>query len=254
MQGVRQAQLWEVSTVRLIRLTIFLLFLSAWAHIAVAQHDSAVIHTDRYSDSTQNDLAILVAFPDLQIELTNRFGISNVFGQIIDRDKDWHLRIGHAGIIIIDRSSGAACYYDFGRYEHRANEFGQRPQNHGITRCSSELEDLYLPQALFANGELLNLNDILVSLRNNASVAPYGRITAAVYHGLSYEAMIAYADTISMNGYLPYGAPFFQYCSRFAREVAEAGGARFGFFTYTGQQNVNATLRQNPGTEEIEVE
>ncbi len=234
-------------------LLLFLLIAFPSPFHSTAQSDSATNHTMSAADSMYEDIAILVAFPDLQIPLTERFGLANIFAQMLDRDKDWHLRVGHAGIIIIDRSSGAACYYDFGRYEHRIHELGERPHNHGITRCSSDLEGLSLPQALFAGAELTNARELLSSLRLNQAIATYGRITAAVYPGLSYEAMQAYADDLSANGYLPYGAPFFQYCSRFAREVAEAGGASFNLFIYTGQQNVNATLRQNPGTEEIEV-
>lgn len=217
-----------------------------------AQSETESISPDP-SDSAYHDIAILVAFPDMEIRIPTRRGLTNKVSTVLDFNEDEMLPVGHAGIVIIEGSSGHTFYFDFGRYQQREDSLGHRPAETGVVRSCFTVEGLELPTASIVDGKLLNAFEIVSALDTLMIFSHYGRITASVYYGLSFERMIGYARSIEQEGYLPYGAPFRQYCSRYAREVAEAGGANFSFIAFTGQQNVNQTLSRNPGQDMIEI-
>ena len=99
--------------------------------------------------------------------------------------------------------------------------------------------------ATIEDGQITNLEAILNNLGSKPIFHGYGRVTGAVYYDVNFKDMLDFARNAEKAGYIPFGAPSKQYCAKFARQVAKSGGAKFGVNVFTGQQNVNATLRRN---------
>jgi RHS repeat-associated protein len=220
----------------------------------ITDDDVTTIYQAPSEDSEENnDMAIMVAFPDAPQNIQEEGGIytkaANVWDEYWEGDDDGKLTVGHAGVIIVNGTTGAVYYFDFGRYNDREYQLGKRPgKDFGVVRSSHTVGDLYLDiTAKFdKNGQISNLGAITNMLASKPIFQKYGRMTSGVYYGLNFNAMLDYARTLETKGtgFVPFGAPNKQYCARFAREVANAGGASFGLFTFTGQGNVEDANRK----------
>ncbi len=190
-------------------------------------------------ESKNDGLAIVIAFPDKNIPLPTDPTIWNKLARFFDFDRDDHWKVGHAGLLLIDKKSGLAKYVDFGRYDHRIDIEEDRPDNYGVVRTPETVPELELDvKARFANDEIVNLDSLMASLATKSIFQSYGRIEAAVYDRLNFNRMVDFVKEVSSQGYVKYGCPTHQYCSKFARQVIRKGGGRFSLTTYTGMQMV----------------
>ncbi|MDA3911066.1 MAG: hypothetical protein PF448_06900 [Bacteroidales bacterium] len=184
---------------------------------------------------TGDDFAIMIAFPEKTADVTP-------LGQIVDTDNDGELEVGHAGVIIVNADTGDTRYFDFGRYNDRTAELGERPDGYGIVRSSATVSSLWLPSAVVENGTISNVDEILDALKNKQIFSGYGKMTAGLVKGLNYNRMKGFATKRESKGYMKFGCPLPQYCAKFARDVVRAGALFqpvFPAHVFTGQQNVN---------------
>jgi hypothetical protein len=170
------------------------------------------------SDSDK-DIVIVIAWPDKRVRLTP--GTKWVEHTGFRDAKDGTIRAGHAGCIIVNASSGLTKYYDYGRY-------GKTP-NKGIVRCSTT-HALSVPNAKIDNdGNISNLDAILIAIAGKSLFSDYGKMIASVCKEVNYKKMYDFAENLRSKGETPYGP--FQYggsnCARFVQDLILAGSPEF---------------------------
>jgi len=163
---------------------------------------------DRY-----NDIAIPIAWPDqtargdeLWMSVLKKFGIV----------KNLNFRVGHAAIVLIEKSSGGLEYFDFGRYI--------TPRGTGRARSAQSDPRLALhTRAKFGkDGQLLNLLEILQELEGiNYATHGAGRLLCSVCEGVSFAKGYEYAEGLVEYGPINYGAlaPKNNSCSRYIAQI-----------------------------------
>lgn len=194
---------------------------------------------DKVRIATKDAVAVVIAFPEKDISIPTIPNIWNGIARLFDFDGDNHLRVGHAGLLIIDPNNGTVKYVDFGRYDERKDLPCERPENYGVVRTPETVPELRIRiKARFQDGVLMNLDSLLVHLAAKPLFRSYGRVEASEYHHLNLEKMVRFIEEVSQKGYVRYGCPNLQYCSKFARQVIRKGGGRYSFSTLTGMQMV----------------
>lgn len=161
-------------------------------------------------------IALALAWPDTYCKQAGAWydGLMNSLGIA----KDNYYKVGHAALVLIDKSEGSCYYYDFGRYH--------TPFGHGRVRSSDTDHDLLIPvKAQFKErGRLANLEEIMVFLANNVACHGTGAVHAG-YCELNFELAKATAVELQLRSPILYG-PFIwngTNCSRFVRSVLLAG-------------------------------
>jgi len=194
---------------------------------------------DKVRIATKDAVVVVIAFPEKDISIPTIPNIWNGIARLFDFDGDNHLRLGHAGLFIIDPNSGSVKYVDFGRYDERKDLYDERPDNYGVVRTPETVPELLINvKARFQDGVLMNLDSLLVFLAAKPLFKSYGRVEAAEYYHLNLDKMMSFIEELSQKGYVRYGCPNLQYCSKFARQVIREGGGRYSFSTLTGMQMV----------------
>lgn len=166
---------------------------------------------------TFNDIAIPISWPDktaLGDEKWMRF--LKQIGLV----KNLHFKVGHAAILLIERSSGTVRYFDFGRY--------LSPRGYG--RARSALFDPRLEIATKAHftlqGEIQNLEQILTELcEKEEATHGGGRTFFSTCTKISFSKSAAYAEKLVADGPILYGAlaKDNNSCSRFVAQILTTG-------------------------------
>jgi hypothetical protein len=160
------------------------------------------------------DLAIPIAWPDQTargdeawMALLKRIGLV----------KNLNFRVGHAAIIILNRSSGEIRYYDFGRYI--------TPRGYGRARSASSDPRLTLyTKAKFdaPDGKLSNFEEILEELTSkDAATHGGGRLVCSHCYDISFERARAFGEKLVDQGPILYGAlaKNNNSCSRYVAQI-----------------------------------
>jgi hypothetical protein len=202
---------------------------------------------ERINPTRVSDFAIVVNFPEKPIKIPHYRSFWNHCARLMDGNRDHHVMVGHTGVILVDGASGRLTYYDFGRYDDRDDLNGPRPEFYGTVRSERHVRQLELPlPARLENGRITNLDTILIHLGAKKLFRTYGRIDAAVVYQVDIQKMNRYASECEEQDYYWYGAPAYQYCTRFVREVVCAGGYRFPPGIFTGKQTIRQIKRDWP--------
>ena len=160
-----------------------------------------------------HDIAIPIAWPD-QTARGDEAWMS--FFKRIGIVKNLNFKVGHAAIVLIERSTGHMRYYDFGRY--------LSPRGYGRAR-SVDFDPRLMLTTLARwdnNGELANLEDLLLELYSlEEATHGAGRLLGTISKDLSYKMAAAYADELVKMGVVKYGALAAKNnsCSRFVAQV-----------------------------------
>ena len=164
-----------------------------------------------------NDLIIALAWPETMVRNAGAWyeGVTNFLKFSING----YYKAGHAAVVIIDHKSGTVKYFDFGRYH--------TPLGKGRVRDEETDPDLRInTKAKFdQSGKILNVEEILIELKNNPSTNGSGKLLAGVYQGISFSKAFSKAKELQDMEGIPYG-PFVingTNCSRFVAEVARGG-------------------------------
>ena len=167
-----------------------------------------------------NGIAIALAWPDTYCKKA---------GAWYDTPAEWlkisngnYYKVGHAALVLIEKTTGLCHYFDFGRYHS--------PHLHGRVRSAHTDHDLELNiRALFDDtGKLSNYEDILWELYNNESCHGTGKLHAS-YIDINFEKAFNKAremQTASPTVYGPF-VPGGTNCSRFVNTVIVAGSPKW---------------------------
>ena len=178
------------------------------------------IKKEEEKEEEPKDLAIYVAFPEAKAPVgkndNTRLGqMANKYKKILPKE----YKVGHAGVIIINRDTKETTYTDFGRFPNYGSTNGN-----GITRVGHI--DMKTVDAKFDNnGNLTNHREIVKSLTkskffqiNNEG----GVVEWATMDGLNHDSMLKYAKN---HGSKEFGFGNGQtYCANYAANVIRAGG------------------------------
>lgn len=128
--------------------------------------------------------------------------------------KNNHYSVGHAAFLLINHADGLVHYFDFGRYH--------TPLKHGRVRDKHTDPDIEVKQkALFREGEIDNLHQILKEVAGNKSTHGSGRMTASIVKGIDFTKAWNKVKSVQDREAVPYGP--FQFkgstCSRLVAQV-----------------------------------
>ena len=162
----------------------------------------------------KNDFIITIAWPE---------GMTASAGSWYDKilSNNGKYRVGHAAIVLIDSEAKKSFYFDFGRYH--------TPLGFGRVRDVETDPDLAIVDADIQNGELVNIEPILLNLSAIKSTHGKGKMYAALITKVNFKKAFLAAKKIQNKGLLPYG-PFIKKgtnCSRFVSSVIQSAGVSF---------------------------
>ncbi|TVR85633.1 MAG: hypothetical protein EA411_12525 [Saprospirales bacterium] len=156
-----------------------------------------------------------------------------------------YYKVGHAAVLLIDKSIGECTYFDFGRY-HAPYGFGRVRSKLTDPGLKVETRASFSTDAKF----LTNKTEILSEIQFNEECHGEGTIHAGECE-INFQKAIKHALHMQENSPLPYG-PFIPNgtnCSRFVNEVIRAGHPPLAnhlklkylnWFTPTPMNNVQA--------------
>ncbi|MFT5601263.1 MAG: hypothetical protein ACI9N1_001506 [Flavobacteriales bacterium] len=163
--------------------------------------------------------------------------------------KQGYYKVGHAAVTLINGKSGACLYFDFGRYH--------APYGYGRARdVETDLELKITTQISFESNRPTNLSQLYHELQSREACHGDGRLEVGLVP-IDFEKAFLQAKKIQQNDFVNYG-PFTPYgtnCSRFVREVVNAGHRSIGMkvafkscyaLTPTPRWLVNVTKTFNP--------
>lgn len=166
---------------------------------------------------TFNDIAIPISWPDKTALGDEKW---MAFLKQIGLVKNLHFKVGHAAILLIERSRGTIRYFDFGRY--------LSPRGYG--RARSALFDPRLEISKKAQitqqGEIQNVIEILEELcEKEDATHGGGRTFFSICKQVSFSKCVAYAEKLVAEGPVLYGAlaKGNNSCSRFVAQVLTEG-------------------------------
>ena len=128
-----------------------------------------------------------------------------------------YYKVGHAALLLVDKSTGNCRYADFGRYH--------APQGFGRVRTEDTDHDLKVfTKANIDSGEIQNLDSILIEMFENPSCHGSGEIYAAPFE-VDYNLVLKAIYNLQKRDFIAYG-PFVldgTNCSRFVNSIILAG-------------------------------
>ena len=110
-----------------------------------------------------------------------------------------YVRAGHAGLVLIEASTGFLEYHDFGRYI--------TAQSTGRVRGKDTDNELDFPlKAQIDDGEIINLNEILKFLATNPKIIHgEGKLIASVCDAIDYQKARDYITMMQRRHFIRYG-------------------------------------------------
>lgn len=177
-------------------------------------------------ETTYNDLAIVLAWPDTTIRGDEPWMM--VFRKL-GIVKNLNFKVGHTGVILIDNHDQSLLYYDFGRYI--------TPR--GLGRARSPLSDPRLKMRTKAEigdrekGVINNIKEIAEELASMPEATQgYGRMYFSVATGINFNLAKQYADELVLEGSTPYGAfaKGNNNCSRFITRLLMRASKRYNYW------------------------
>ncbi|MGO1244743.1 MAG: DUF6695 family protein [Sphingobacterium sp.] len=162
---------------------------------------------------TYNDIAIPLSWPDKTARGDEGW---MAFFKRIGIIKNLNFKVGHAAILLVQRSSGLIKYYDFGRYIV--------PRGYGRARSNAFDPRLVInTRAKFSSdGSITNIEDVLKELKSiEDATHGGGRLLYSICPSISFLKGDAYAEKIVADGPILYGAiaPNNNSCSRYVAQV-----------------------------------
>ena len=162
----------------------------------------------------QNDFIITLAWPEGMVTAPDSW-----YDKIASKNGKY--RAGHSAIVLINTTTQKVHYFDFGRYH--------TPEGYGRVRDIETDPDLTLIDAIIANGQIQNMDAILLHLAKMKATHGEGKLYASLLTNVDFNNAFATAKNIQNKGLLLYG-PFVRSgtnCSRFVAAVIKASGPSF---------------------------
>lgn len=168
-------------------------------------------------NSTSDGFLIALAWPETKCKQAGAWydGLMKRTGF----NKEGYYAVGHAALVLVDKSDSSCTYYDFGRYHS--------PYGHGRVRSAYTDHDLKMSvKADIQEGKLINLKSILEELYHNPSTHGDGTIYGKEVL-VNLQDTQQYINEMLGRVFIPYG-PFKSRgtnCSRFVNSALIAGHA-----------------------------
>ena len=133
--------------------------------------------------------------------------------------KNGQYRVGHSALILVNSETKKFHYMDFGRYH--------TPDGYGRVRDSETDPDVSISEkAEIENGEILNIEKILIETANKKANHGEGILYSSVIGGVDFNKAYNHAKYMQNKGAMSYG-PFIRRgsnCSRFVSKIARKSG------------------------------
>ncbi|OAB76131.1 DUF6695 family protein [Cochleicola gelatinilyticus] len=157
---------------------------------------------------------IVLAFPDTFVTMSEEW-ICKVLPLVGLGTKEY-IKAGHAALVLIENKTGAARYFDFGRYV--------TPKGFGRVRGANTDAELEIPfkANISETGSLKNTHDFLLWLdANPLKTHGEGRLLASVCDAIHFKNAEKYIGQLQERGSIPYGAfdKTGSNCSRFVTDT-----------------------------------
>jgi len=159
----------------------------------------------------KNDFIITLAWPEGMVTAPDSW-----YDKIASKNGKY--RAGHSAIVLINTTTQKVHYFDFGRYH--------TPEGYGRVRDIETDPDVTVIDAIIANGEVQNMDAILLHLAKMKATHGEGKLYASLLTNVDFDKAFATAKNIQNKGLLLYG-PFVRSginCSRFVAAVLKASG------------------------------
>ena len=174
------------------------------------------------SKITYNDIALILTWPEATIRGDERW---MMFFKKIGIVKNLNFKVGHTGIVIIERETGEMLFYDFGRYI--------TPRGYG--RARSKFSDPRLDINLKAKLEkdrIINLEDIMEQFETlKPAMNGEGILYFSIARDINFKLAKAYGNKCVYQGSYPYGAVARNNnnCSRFIVRMLRHSSKRYNW-------------------------
>lgn len=162
---------------------------------------------------SNSGIIITIAYPETIVRVSTEWSVSNLY--LLGFGKKNYLRAGHAALVLIDKTTGNADYFDFGRYV--------TPLPTG--RVRSKLTDHELDfqfHATIQKNRIVNLDVILKFLATQPKLTHgEGTMLASVCDEIDYEKAKDYIEYLQNDGFINYAAfgKTGSNCSRFVTDT-----------------------------------
>lgn len=188
------------------------------------------------SDITYNDIALILTWPSTTIRGDEKW---MMFFKKIGIVKNLNFKVGHTGIVIIERETGEMLYYDFGRYI--------TPR--GCGRARSKFSDPRLDinlKATFRQSHIDNILEIVEQFEVlKTAFNGEGTLYFSIAHDINFMLAKTYGDECVRQGSCPYGAvsPSNNNCSRFVARMLRRSSKRYN---WAHSINLPETVKASP--------
>lgn len=132
-------------------------------------------------------------------------------------NKNFHYKVGHAALILVNSKTGSCGYFDCGRY-HAPFQYGR------IRDCLTDINLIIKTKAIFSGCKINNLLAILEEVQHNDSFPGVGPLYAS-YCKINFDSAQLSVKELQDKSFVPFG-PFVingTNCCRFVRTSILAG-------------------------------
>lgn len=174
-----------------------------------------------FKKTEHNGMAIAIAWPEFKGKQPGSW--YDVPMRWIGHNKNFEYKVGHAALVLLDKSTGNCSYFDCGRYH--------APFLHGRIRSLDTDNNLQIQtKASVKQDKIENISEILHEIQNNNSTFGVGPLYAA-YCTINIDLALVQIRKLQNKNPIPFG-PFVikgTNCCRFVRTVILAGEPMFKY-------------------------
>ena len=165
----------------------------------------------------ENGIILTLAYPETIVSHADEW--YSKFLRFVGIGSKYHVKAGHAALVLINRETGILEYHDFGRYI--------TPEPDGRVRGRDTDHELEFPmKAVFSGKRIDNLYDIFNFLATKPKITHgEGTLYASVCMAINYENARAHIDVMQQRGFMRYAAFINDACNcaRFVTDAVIAG-------------------------------
>ncbi len=185
---------------------------------------------------TFDDFAIILTWPDATIRGDERW---MMFFKKIGLVKNLNFKVGHTGIVLVERTTGTMRFYDFGRYIS--------PRGYGRARSQDSDPRLTIDlKAQIIDGKIINLEKIVEHFETlKSAMYGEGQLYFSVADNINFSAAKRFGDYWVEKGTYPYGAVARRNnnCSRFITRMLMKASDKYH---YWHSINLPETIKASP--------
>ncbi len=185
---------------------------------------------------TFDDLAIILTWPDATIRGDEKW---MMFFKKIGLVKNLNFKVGHTGIVLVERATGNMRFYDFGRYIS--------PRGYGRARSQESDPRLAIDlKAQIDNGQISNLEEIVHHFETlKSAMYGEGHLYFSIAEHINYTSAKLFGDSWVEKGTYPYGAVarHNNNCSRFITRMLMKSSEKYHYWHGI---NLPETIKASP--------